>query len=162
MPPHLIIDGYNYLHRAIITGPFDATNLEGARKYFLEQLADYKRGRQMRVAVVFDATRGDALSRYRENYRGIDVIYSRQGETADEVIMEVIRKRQPGLIVVTSDRAIIDEAKRHGVTFMTPPNLERTLRGEAFDEEYEKTEKKGNPRRLPKQVRRARRTIKKI
>ncbi len=162
MPPHLIIDGYNYLHRNIVSGPFDAADLEPARRYLLERLYEYKRSSKTRITVVFDATRGDALSRYRENHKGIEVVYSRRGETADEVILEAIRSRPEGLVVVTSDRAIIDEAKRQGVTFMTPPHLESALSADSEEEECARPDKKGNPRRLPKNVRKARRTIKKL
>lgn len=162
MAVHLIIDGYNYLHRNILSGPFDVADLERARHHLLERLYEYKKGSKTRIMVVFDATRGDSLSRYRENYKGIEVVYSRQGETADEVILEAIRSRPAGLVVVTSDRAIIDGAKRCGVTFMTPPHLERALNSDGDEEEPARAEKKGNPRRLPKNVRKARRSIRKI
>lgn len=162
MPPHLIIDGYNYLHRSAISALTGRADLEEARRDFLERLSDYKKGRKTRITVVFDATRGDALSRHKEIYKGIEVIYSRQGETADEVIIQAVRARPAGLVVVTSDRAIIDEAKRNGITFITPPKLESALEGDTAEEEEGTMEKKGNPRRLPKNVRKARRTIRKI
>lgn len=161
MPPHLVIDGYNYLHRTA-ADLFDRADLEGARAYFLERLAEYKRGRKMRITVVFDATRGDSFSRFSEHYKGIEIIYSRRGETADEVILEAIRGRQAGLIVVSSDRAIIDEAKSHAITFVTPPKLALALDGAPEEDDEMRMEKKGNANRLPKQVRRARRTIRKI
>jgi predicted RNA-binding protein with PIN domain len=136
---HLLIDGYN----------------------LLEKLAEYGRERRVRMTVVFDAPAGLSLSRQKEGYRGVTVIFSKQGETADQVMIEAIRKKPSGLAVVTSDRAIIDEAKRHGIPFVTPDRLERAMEGGA-EEEPERTEKKGNPHKAPKNLRKARRTIRKI
>ena len=83
----------------------------------------------MRITVVFDATQGFSSGRKKEGYRGVEVIYSKQGETADEVMIETIRARRAGLVVVTFDRAIIDEAKKHAVPFITPARLEAALTG---------------------------------
>ncbi len=114
------------------------------------------------MTVVFDAASGLSLSRQKEIYRGIEVIYSKQGETADDVIIAAIRRKPPGLMVVTSDRAIIDEAKSHGVTFITPDRLETALDGGGEEDREERGEKKGNPRKAPKNVRKARRMLKKV
>ncbi len=112
--------------------------------------------------MVFDAPLGLSLARTRESHKGVEVIYSKQGESADDVIVEAIRKGQSGLVVVTSDRAIIDEAKRRGVAFITPDRLEASIDGEADEERERGTEKKGNPRKAPKNLRKARRAIRKI
>jgi uncharacterized protein len=162
MATHLLIDGYNLLKRSSISALFGSSDLDGARGYFLEQLFEYKREKGIRITVVFDAPLGLSLGRQKENYKGIEVIYSRQGESADHVIVEAIRKRQSGLVVVTSDRAILDEAKRHGTAFITPDRLEASLDGA---EEYgggATAEKKGNPHKAPKKLRKARRAIRKI
>ena len=85
-------------------------------------------------------------ARKKEGYRGVEVIYSKQGETADEVMMETIRKRQAGLLVVTFDRAIIDEAKKHAVPFITPARLEAAMAGGGPDDEDKgRTGEKGQP-----------------
>jgi hypothetical protein len=66
-------------------------------------------------------------------------------------------------VVVTSDRAIIDEAKNCGVTFLTADRLESVMHSpEPVTVEASRSEKRGNPRKLPKNVRRAKRTIRKI
>lgn len=159
MPIHLLIDGYNLLNRM----KFDTGDLETARKALLDQLAGYKRERGARITVVFDAYRGFSLHRARENHKGVEVVFTRENETADHVILERIRTRQTGLVVVSSDRAIIDEAKKHGVTFLTADRLEdMMIAPEPVTEEALRQEKRGNPRKLPKSVRRAQRTIRKI
>jgi hypothetical protein len=163
MATHLLIDGYNYVKQsslAALLGPFD---LENSRRYLLDELSHYKKNKNIRITVVFDAAQGLSPGRKKEGYRGIEVIYSKQGETADEVMIETIRARRAGLVVVTFDRAIIDEAKKHSVPFITPARLEGAMSGGGQDEENEgRTEKKGNPRRAKRGVRRARRAVKKL
>ncbi len=157
MPTHLLIDGYNYVKQSALAALLDPFDLEGGRRYLLDELSRYKREKRVRITVVFDAGQAFSPARKREGYKGVEVIYSKQGETADDVIIERIRERRAGLLVVTFDRAIIDEAKKHGVPFITPARLEAAMSGGgADDEERGRTEKKGNPRKAPKGVRRAR------
>jgi len=159
---HLLIDGYNLGRRGLSAHFFDSSDLEGGRRFLLDRLSEYRRAKGLRMTVVFDAAMGLSLSRQKEFYKGIEVIYSKQGETADEVIIAAIRRKLPGLMVVSSDRAIIDEAKRHGVTFMTPDRLESAVDGDTDEDREERADKKGNPHKAPKQVRKARRMIKKV
>ena len=90
-------------------------------------------------------------------------MYSNQNETADDVIIGWIRKKQAGMVVVTSDRAIIDEAKNHGVPFLTPVALagmmtESHSTAAAYGKDDDDSEcesygkKRGNPRKLPKKL----------
>jgi predicted RNA-binding protein with PIN domain len=162
MAVHLLIDGYNFAKRSSLACLFDSSDLETARKYLLERLSEYKKSRPMRITVVFDGTSGISLSREKDFYKGIEVIYSRQGETADDVIIGALRRRPAGLMVVTSDRAIINEAKSHGITFVTPDRLEAAIDGCDDDRGLDREGKKGNPRKAPKNLRKARRMIKKV
>jgi len=165
---HIIIDGYNYIGRTGRSGIHGGASLDGLRRALLEKLVGYKKHRGAKITVVFDAYNIFSPGRQRENFKGIDVIYSKKGETADDVIIGFIGAKKAGMAVVSSDRAIIDEAKRHGVPFITPGRLEEMMAGsyEGKDEddggETRKIDKKGNPRRLPKRLRKVSRTIKKI
>lgn len=165
---HIVIDGYNYINRIRTTPIPDGANIEVLRRGILDGLARYKRERPTRITVVFDAYQSYSPDRHRENYKGIDVVYSREHETADDVIIGWIREGKAGLIVVTSDRAIIDEAKKAGVAFMTPIALQASLVGgkandfKDNDEDFTPRTKSGNPRKLPKKLRRATRSISKI
>jgi hypothetical protein len=163
MPAHLLIDGYNVIRRSGAPAPSGPADLEGSRRYLLDALSRYKQEKQVRITVVFDGGGGTSIRRERDRYRGVEVIYSKGGETADQVIIEAIRTRPSGLVVATSDRAIIDEAKKHGVAFITSDRLGAALMGEdSGGEAVSRTEKKGNPRKAPKGLRQARRTIRKI
>ena len=158
MPPHLIIDGYNYIMRTALAG----ADMETSRDMLLDQLVDYRKQKASRITVVFDATAGVHLARSRTNYRGIEIIYSGRDETADDVIKEMIRARMSGTVVVSSDRALIDEAKKRGIVFMVPARLEAALAGETEGEAERSAERKGTSHKLPKRVRRARRTLGKV
>ncbi|MBP8625727.1 MAG: NYN domain-containing protein [Syntrophorhabdales bacterium] len=163
--PHIVIDGYNYINRIISSGIHSSASLEIIRDYLLDKLASYKRQKPNKITVIFDAYRGFSLTRQHENYRGINIVYTKENETADDVIIEWIRKKPSGLIVVTSDRAIIEEAKRYGITFITPVKMEEVMMGGDYEEDYEddhRRGKKGNPKRLPKKLRKAGKTISKI
>src|SRR5271157_5532570 len=134
MPPHLLIDGYNYIGRTSLAGMFGSSNPETGRDYLLNQLVDYRNEKHAKITVVFDSYAGVHLFRSRTSYKGIEVIYSGRDETADDVIRQLIRTRPAGLVVVSSDRALIDEAKRYGVVFMVPGRLEAVLAGESEQE----------------------------
>jgi predicted RNA-binding protein with PIN domain len=158
MPPHLVIDAYNYIMRTSLA----AADIETSRDMLLDQLVEYRGQKAVRVTAVFDAARGIHLARSRTNYKGIEVIYSGRNESADDVILEMIRSRPAGLIVVSSDRALIDEAKRCGMSFMVPARLEAALHGEDAKGQPGETERKGPSRRLPKKVRRSMRPLRKV
>jgi predicted RNA-binding protein with PIN domain len=166
---HIVIDGYNYMMRTVSSRVQEGSNLDTLRRGVLEKLSRYKRQRGSKITVVFDAYRSSSPGRQRENFLGIDVVYSKENETADDVIIGWIRERRAGMVVVTSDRAIIDEAKGSGVAFITPQKLEEMIidgmtgKNESSDDDEEGVAgKKGNPRKLPKKLRKASRTILKI
>ncbi|HOE16535.1 MAG TPA: NYN domain-containing protein [Syntrophorhabdaceae bacterium] len=166
---HIIIDGYNYIGRTARAGIDGGSDLDGQRRSLLERLAGYKKYRSAKITVVFDAYNSFSMGRQRENFKGIDVVYSREGETADDVIIELIRSKRAGITVVSSDRTIIDEAKRHGVPFVTPGRLRETIaaglwaeKAEDDDEGTRKEAKRGNPRRLPKRLRKVSKAISKL
>jgi rRNA-processing protein FCF1 len=166
---HIVIDGYNYISRTGNTGIHGGADLEGLRRSLLEKLAGYKKRRGGKITVVFDAYNSFSPGRQREDFKGVDVVYSREGETADDVIIEIIRSKRAGIAVVSSDRAIIDEAKRHDIPFVTPGRLREMMAAEPWggkDEDcggsMRQGAKKGNPRRLPKRLRKASKTISKL
>ena len=64
------------------------------------------------MTVVFDGWRGGWVTEKGERKRGIDLIFSKLGETADEVIKRLVKERGSGAVVVTSDRDISKYAQR--------------------------------------------------
>lgn len=166
---HLVVDGYNFIHR-IRRGPQTMiADLDMLRREVLERLFRYKRDRGVKITAVFDARGACTLGRQRENYKGVEVVYAGEGETADDVIIGWIRERRSGQLVVSSDRAIIDEAKKAGIPFMTPVALAQSMVAVTYDsgikgneENHLHREKRGNPRKLPKKLRKVVKSIHKI
>jgi uncharacterized protein len=166
---HLVIDGYNYINRSRSTAIGDS-NLDMLRRSFLDKLFQYKKIKGGKITVVFDAYNSYSLTRQRESYKSIDVVYSKENETADEVMIGWIRQKRAGMVVVTSDRAIIDEAKAHGVPFLTSVKLNEMMsapspvysKGEEDDYGPSQGAKKGNPRKLPKKLRKVTKAIDKL
>jgi uncharacterized protein len=171
--PHIFIDGYNYLYRLWPLASREGTSLDMLRRSLLDKLARYKRQRGDRITVVFDAHNSCSPARNQEVYRGIDVVYSKTRETADDVLIDWIMKRGAGMVVVSSDRAILDAAKSCGVPFLTPDKLDAMIssvenrnsnepKDEGDEGDARGLSKKGNPRRLPKKLRRAVKTLRKL
>lgn len=86
----LIVDGYN------IIGAWDELNkiklqdLGQARDYLIESLADYQAYTGQRVIIVFDAHLVTGQESKQRSYQ-IDVIYTRENETADECIEKLVK-----------------------------------------------------------------------
>ena len=168
----VIIDGYNLLGAS--TGRGLAVDIEAERRGLLERLVLYRRQKRgVKLTVVFDAKAGTSLSRRRESFNGVEVIFAGSGEDADRVIKELARKLGSGVVVVSSDREIRDFVERcGGVSISSGEFVERlelaeyaALKGIEEDEEEhyrEYTKKKGPSRRLPKDRRRRRGVLRKL
>lgn len=119
---HLIVDGYNVTKRG-----FGEMSLEQQRKRLITGLAGLAAQTGDEVTVVFDgAERVHGLPPHPRNVR---VLFSRKGETADELIRRLVRAEPPGrpVVVVSSDREVADGVRRHGAYPMGADSLLRRL-----------------------------------
>jgi hypothetical protein len=121
--------------------------------------------------LVFDGWLGGWTTEQREIKRGIEVIYSRVGEKADEVIKRLVREEGSAAIVITSDRDISRFAERMDAAVIPSEQFQEKLeRGsrrfeeglEDREEEESGVKKKGLARRLSKNEKRARAALKKL
>lgn len=105
---HLIVDGYNVTK----TG-YPALPLSEQRDRLIRSLAAFAARTSAEVTVVFD---GAAVATARPAGRGIRVLFSPAGVTADHVIRDLVRAEPLGrvLIVVSSDREVVDRASVDG------------------------------------------------
>src|SRR3989454_3150073 len=164
---HWLIDGYNVIRRDPELRAREAESLEAGRRALLHLLARAHRGPRDEFTVVFDGARvsGGAPAEGR-----IRVIFSRPPLTADDELMRLARQWKSGAVVVSSDRKIQDAARRsgsavltadqflEGLTFHEDPAAEGPKDLAATDAETVR-DKRGNPRRLSKKARRARRAL---
>jgi len=96
----IVIDGYNLLFRLFNREPF--TVLEEERQYLPELLFSYKKIKGHKITIVFDGRRCEQFS-----IKGISVIFTDSGVSADKYIMDMAEKDR-GIVVVTSDNEIIN------------------------------------------------------
>ncbi len=164
MPTHLIIDGYNLLGG----GGIRSGQSESAREMLLHDLAAYRHRKHHSITVVFDGWQQGRSTEQREHRAGVQVIYSKRGERADQVIQRLAREYGTDCAVVSSDHEIINAAKAHGAFVMGAQEFAGKLRGSSSAPAalpYKELDpgddvrsgrgpgKKGNPRKLPKSQR---------
>jgi predicted RNA-binding protein with PIN domain len=160
----LIIDAYNFLWRSETYGG-GWNSMEMAMEALLEDLRRYKRIRGFSITLVFDGdpSRGGSMSREK----GIRLIYSRGGRSADDLIRDMIRHAPEGALVVTSDGELSRSCRRLGASVISSENFEKRLtsalleemKGVSWDNDEEDdspglgTRKRGPARRPKKKVR---------
>ena len=165
MAMEIIIDGYNLIgSEGRLSG-----NLEHKRSWLVQQLGNYQKIKGYRVTVVFDGWRSGWSHEVEEKRNNIVVVYSRQGEKADGVVVRLARQRGGGCVVVTSDREVRNAVERFGAVALYASEFSEMLRNldqKSAQEEPEYLEprlvKKGNPRRLSKKERKRREKLKKL
>ena len=122
---HIIIDGYNLIRQSDALRRYERFSLEAGRNALIRSVSLYKKQRGHKVTIVFDGWQSGPVEEERDKLSGIDIIYSRKGEKADEVIKRMVKERAEEIIVVTSDRDIADFVSRRGGT---------TISSQEFDE----------------------------
>jgi hypothetical protein len=114
---HIIIDGYNLIRQCDSLRAIERKGgLEQGRNALIRRAALYSQQKGHRITVVFDGWQGGSPAENRERMGGVDVIYSRLGEKADDLIKRLAEKTGVELVVVTSDRSIADFVSRRGVS----------------------------------------------
>jgi len=157
----ILVDGYNVIRQWPELAMLDRADLQSGREALLQELRGYRRAKPHRITVIFDGRDRGGGSGGAERTGGIEVRYSRQGETADEVIVRLVSTAGEGAVVVSSDREVQAAARRHGATplaageFVARIDASRiaALKGGDEDDRPQKSGK-GTARRLPKRERR--------
>lgn len=170
MATHIVIDGYNLIRQSPSLAGIEAKDLQKGREALMSRLAAYKKVKGYSMTVVFDGWKSDNLSEGRDKVKGINVIYSKAGETADEVIKRMSSNLKEGGIVITADNGISGFARRQGCVIIEPRAFEERMEMAAFSEmkdgaedyEYVKKDKKGPSKRGPKADRKSIQKLKKL
>lgn len=106
----LLVDGHNLIGRAPGLSLGDEA---GSREALLRRLAAFRSGRREALTVFFDGPRPGAAAEQR--FGGLGVVYSGAGATADDEILRRLDRGNPrAATVVTSDRALADQARGRG------------------------------------------------
>ena len=176
MALHLIVDGYNLLAQTGRIGAGTSLHSEMARESLLRDLAAYRQRKSHAITVVFDGWQQGWGTEQREHRLGLEIIFSRRGEKADQVIQRLAAEFGSACAVVSSDREIIDVVRAQGAFVMKaqefvgklqgPSSVTRATPHKELDTEDNRPkrglDKKGNPRKLPKSQRQRSRQLKRF
>lgn len=102
----MIVDGYNIINNWPDLVKLKDESFDHSRDHLLDILSNYRALMGNKVIVVFDAHQVKGGSEKRETIAGVDVIYSKEGETADMVIERIVSNlpKHSLVSVATSDR----------------------------------------------------------
>lgn len=169
----LLIDGYNLIGTA-------HGNLEEARNDLIKKLQTYSISKKHDITVIFDGWKDGKKDQTRIKSGHVTVIYSRLGETADNVIKRLLSSSTRPWIVISSDREVADFASRKDFAAVTSEEFEEKLYSslighdegadveEKLDRFYEDqiqyypVRHKGNPRKLSKRQKKKLQALKKL
>lgn len=106
---HLVVDGYNVTKRG-----YGDLDLEQQRHRLVRGLSVIAAQTGTEVTVAFDGA--DRVLGVPPPPRGVRVLFSRKGQTADELIRKLVRAEPDGrpVIVISSDREVADGVRRAG------------------------------------------------
>ena len=124
---HIIIDGYNLIRQSDTLRRHERFSLDEGRKALIKSISLYKKQKGHTVTIVFDGWEGGAAEEERDLISGINIIYSRRGEKADDVIKRMCQKKEEETLVVTSDRNIADFVNNRGGTAISSQEFEELI-----------------------------------
>lgn len=104
---YLFIDGYNVINQWSYYKDI-SRNIANSRNKLIELLVEYQAYRGIKVIVVFDAHLVKGSIEKKEVVAGVEVVYTKEHETADSYIEKQLDKigRYEHVQVATSDQSI--------------------------------------------------------
>ena len=102
---YLLVDGYNIIHAWKDLKDLAHKNLDSARDVLMDILSDYQGSRGGRLILVFDAYRVKGGTERTYRYHNIDIVFTKEAETADAYIERVTKQiaKKYDVTVATSD-----------------------------------------------------------
>jgi predicted RNA-binding protein with PIN domain len=173
MSIHIIVDGYNLIRQSKSFRRLDQQGLELGREALVESLAAYKKIKSHKITVVFDGAHAPYPAAARDRVKGIGIVFSRSGESADSVIIRMARAQREKALVVSSDREVVRSSEAFGAATISAEGFEDKMAmavemtGDVAGRDDVQgwkptTKKKGPSRRLPKRKRRHLTKIRKL
>jgi predicted RNA-binding protein with PIN domain len=119
---HLVVDGYNVTKRG-----FGDLPLERQRTRLVTELSGLAGQTGAEVTVAFDGA--ERVHGLPPTPRSVRVLFSRKGQTADDLIRRLVRAEPDGrpVVVVSSDREVADSVRRSGAYPVSSDALLRRL-----------------------------------
>lgn len=103
---YLVVDGYNIIFAWEELKSLAKTSMDAARTALIEILSNYQGYRRCEVIIVFDAYKIKGGERRQEKHGSVDVVFTKEGETADTYIERLTYEMNGKyrVRVATSDR----------------------------------------------------------
>jgi predicted RNA-binding protein with PIN domain len=136
----LIIDGFNLIYKfPELEAMMYYGQLNPARSGLLEKLKEYQRIKKPAIRVVFDGKKDKSIETASEKIGKIDVYYSLD-YSADYLIKQFIKKdiNPKMVIVITSDKDIINYVTRRGAKNITSEKFAETVNAVLEESRQEK------------------------
>jgi predicted RNA-binding protein with PIN domain len=168
MSLHIIIDGYNVIRQSKQLRILDQRDIQEGREALQDILVEYRKSKGHRITLVFDGINAVSPDAQHQRFRGIEILFSRNGETADTVIKRMAAREKERALVVSSDRDIVSFVRSMGSATIGSRVFEDKIFQALYSGEnggmedspdtgwVPTTRKKGPSRRLPKKKRRNR------
>lgn len=102
---YLFVDGYNIINSWDNLRKLSDLSLEVAREELIEIMAEYQHFSRIKVIIVFDAHMVKGNSGKKEKIKGVDIVFTKENETADQYIEKTLDDigRVKTVRVATSD-----------------------------------------------------------
>lgn len=110
-PEYLLVDGYNVIFTWDNLREVSQDNIEGARNMLINILCNYQGYKKCEVIIVFDAYKVKGNNREVEKVNNVNIVYTKEAETADMYI----------------EKVSLDLAKKHKVRVVTSDALEQVI-----------------------------------
>jgi predicted RNA-binding protein with PIN domain len=170
----ILIDGYNLIRQSDNLRRYERKTLEAGRNALIARLIEYENKRAHQIIVVFDGIQNGWADEGRDREGKINIVYSRHGERADDVIKRIAAQTAGDVIVVSSDREISSFATQLGKTPLSSLEFEAIMNKVIYasfetksatkkkDDNERQSKKKGPAKRLPRAKRQAQTKISKL
>ncbi len=127
----ILVDGYSLLHNWPELAPGAARHSARAREELVHILTRYHDATGEPVTVFFDGAGAPPNAPKAESSAAVEVLFSRAGQTADQMIERAAHRFQPHgeVLVVTDDRAERDMVNGFGGAVASCANFIRMIEG---------------------------------
>jgi predicted RNA-binding protein with PIN domain len=125
----ILIDGYSLLHNWLELAPGTPRHAEAARDELVHWLTRYHDAMGTPISIFFDGTNTSYAGSTVESTPEVEILYSRGGQTADQMIERAAHRlvRYGEVLVVTDDQAERETVQALGGLTSSCPSFIRTV-----------------------------------
>jgi predicted RNA-binding protein with PIN domain len=152
MTIHILIDGYNLIRKYPPLSRVEKADFSQGREKLLEWLSQYRQKIPNPVTVIFDGGQGGALVEGRDIYKGIKILYSPLGQTADDIIKRLAKREGEKTLVVTSDQELGSYCRFFKAGWIRSEDFAHRIQEQIWSED-QKTFQEDDPEDPPKKKR---------